>query len=495
MIRLLSLCRLLAVVAALLILSSHATAQAPAAARPNIVLILCDDLGQGDLGCYNAASKTPTPHMDALAKQGMRFTDMHTPSSVCTPTRYGLLTGRYCWRSKLKSGVLGGYSPALIEADRLTLPAMLQKAGYRTGGFGKWHLGLGSNPKVDFAAPFKPSPLDFGFDEYFGIPASLDMDPYVWIANDRAEKEPTGTIGNSKHRREGGGGFWRGGGIAPGFKHIDVLPRITEKAIDYIDRCAKANEGDAAAKPFFAYVPLTSPHTPWMPTDEWMKTSKVGYYGAFVSMTDDAIGRIVAALERNKISHNTLVIVTSDNGSHWPVDDVHQWDHKANGDWRGQKSDVHEGGHRVPFIVRWPGKVKAGSVSGQTGCLTDMIATLAQVAGRKLPAGAGEDSFDLSPALLGTDGGKPIRPAVVHHSGSGLFAIRSGEWKLIMGLGTGGFTKPANVKAKEGDPAGQLYNLATDPGETKNVYKENPDVVKRLGDLLEQYKSQGFSNR
>jgi arylsulfatase A-like enzyme len=434
------------------------------AEKPNIVVILCDDLGIGDPGCYNPESRIPTPNLDRLAAGGMRFRDMHTPSSVCTPTRYGLLTGRYCWRTSLKKGVLWGFSPALLEPGRATMASVLKARGYRTAIFGKWHLGLGSAAKTDYAQPLDPGPLSAGFDEFEGIPASLDMEPYVWVKGKGVEAQPSDNIPASKHQREGGEGFWRGGPIAPGLKHVDILPRVEKATLDFLGR-------QTASTPFFLYVPLTSPHTPWLPTPDWAGKSKIGAYGDFVMQTDAVVGRVLDALPKN-----TLVIVTSDNGSHWPAEDIKKWGHRANGPWRGQKADIHEGGHRVPFLASWPGSIAPGTTSDVPACLTDLFATVAEIAGD--PATA-EDSHSLLPALKGE--GRTSRTHVVHHSSNGMFAIREGSWKLIQGQGSGGFTK---VKVEPGEPPGQLYDLASDPGETKNLYAEKPEVVARLSALL-----------
>jgi arylsulfatase A-like enzyme len=462
---------------------------APAAPpkAPNVVVILADDLGYGDPGCYNKDSKIPTPHIDRLAAQGMRFTDAHTPSAVCTPTRYGLLTGRYCWRTRLERGVLQGYDPLLIEPGRLTLPALFRKHGYSTAGVGKWHLGLGDATPTDYAKPLRPGPTTVGFERFFGIPASLDMPPYLYFENERPVEAATGTIAASKMRRHGGEGFWRAGPIAPSFKHGEVLPTLTKQALAYLDKQARAE------KPFFLYFALTAPHTPWMPTKEYRGKSKAGYYGDFVAQVDATVGQVLGALDRLKASEHTLVIFTSDNGAHWLPEDVRKYGHRANGPWRGQKADVWEAGHRVPFVVRWPGKVKPGTTSAQTVCLTDVLATCAAVVGGRLPDSAGEDSYNLLPALLGERPDRPVREAVVHHSGGGMFAVRQGDWKLIEGLGSGGFTPPNREKPKPGGPAGQLYNLADDPGEQTNLYAKRPEVVKRLGELLGRYRKQGHS--
>jgi arylsulfatase A-like enzyme len=469
----------------------------PAAERPNFIFILADDLGWGDPPCYNPDSRIPMPHLDRLAAEGMRFTDAHSPSSVCTPTRYGILTGRYAWRSRLAEGVLHGYSPALIEPGLLTVPKLLQAHGYHTACIGKWHLGLGDGEKTDYARPLRPGPLEAGFDEFFGIPASLDMDPYLFIRDDRPTGPLTGTIAQSLHRRQNGGGFWRGGAIQADFRHVDVLPRITDEAIGYIRRRATAN--GKQRQPFFLYFPLTAPHTPWMPIDEYTGRSEVGYYGDFVTQVDATIGRVIAALDQHDLADDTLLVVTSDNGSHWPIEDVEKWRHRANGPWRGQKADIHEGGHRVPFVVRWPGRVTGGLASDETICLTDWMATCAAIIGADLPSGAAPDSYDISRALVApaADPTQPTRPpireAIVHHSSSGMFAIRQGEWKLIVGLGSGGFTSPRVVEPADNEPQGQLYNLAADPAEEKNLYHERPGIVERLNQLLEDYRNSAAS--
>ncbi len=462
----------------------------------NIVLILADDLGYGDPTCYSKDSKIPTPEMDKLAREGIRFTDAHTPSAVCTPTRYGLMTGRYCWRSRLKNGVLNGYSEPLIETNRLTIATWLWSHGYKTGCVGKWHLGLGwvgkdSNRKasadnIDWSQPVTHGPQSLGFDYSYIIPASLDMDPYCWLQDGRLVEAPTGHTPGSERRWSGGGGFWRAGAIAPSFDFYGVLPTVTAKSVEFIKR-------QTTERPFFLYVPLTAPHTPWMPTKEFRGRTPVDWYGDFVAQVDWSVGQIIKALDDAGCKDDTLVVFASDNGSHWPADQVEKFHHRANGPWRGQKSDIHEAGHRVPFICRWPGRVRPGTQSRQTICLTDLLATFAAVVGDALPLDGGPDSYSLLPALWQPDLETPIRAATVHHSGNGLFAIRQGPWKLILGLGSGGFTAPQRVRPRPGGPEGQLYNLEEDPGEQKNLWAEEPDVVKRLTALLERYQQQGYS--
>ena len=464
-------------------------ARAASAAHPNIVFVLADDLGAGDLGCYNRDSKVPTPNMDKLAGEGVRFTDAHSPSSVCTPTRYGVLTGRYCWRTRLKSGVLWGDGTLLIDPARLTVGKLLQKSGYTTGAVGKWHLGFGAGKKADYSKPLTPGANDVGFDYFFGIPSSLDIPPYLYVRNNLPVKPLSTKVAGSKHRRQKGGGFWRAGQVSEDFKHIEVLPRIASEAVKFIER----SSGHPATQPFFLSFPLTAPHTPWLPVKEFRGRSKAGHYGDFVAQVDHVIGQVAAALEKSGQAKNTLLIVTSDNGSHWPVSDVKKFKHAANGNTRGQKADIWDGGHRVPFLARWPGRIKPGTSNDETICLSDLMATAAAIVGEKLPPNAGEDSYNILPALLGETLERPIREATVHHSVSGMFALRQGSWKLIVGRGSGGFTAPRKIKPKPGEPAGQLYNLAADPREEKNLYQEKPEVVTRLRKLLNKYRKEGRS--
>jgi arylsulfatase A len=456
------------------------------AKRPNVVLILADDLGYGDPGCYNRESKIPTPRLDRFAGEGLRFTDAHTPSSVCSPTRYGLLTGRYAWRTRLKSGVLNGYSSSLIEPGRLTLASLLKQHGYRTACVGKWHLGLGVDEPVDYGKPLVPGPNAAGFDGSFVLPASLDMPPYVFVENQRVTIAPSEQIAATEMRRTGANYFWRAGAIAPGFRHIDTLPTLAERAIRFVQQ-------QTPDRPFFLYLPLTAPHTPWVPTDEFRGRTVVGYYGDFVAQVDATIGRVLDALDKQQLRDNTLVIITSDNGAPWDQRDIETWGHRANAPWRGQKADIWEGGHRVPFMVRWPGVVAPGGQSDETICLTDCLATLAAIVGHSLPTGAGEDSFNLLGVLRGEKCAGPIREATVHHSADGTFAIRQGIWKLAMKLGSHGFSDPKNVDPEPGGPTGQLYDLQSDPGESRNRWLDEPATVERLAKLLEVYQHTGHS--
>lgn len=461
----------------------------PQPAPANLVVVLADDLGWGDPGCYGTGSRVPTPHMDRLAREGLRFTDAHSPSAVCTPTRYALLTGRYSWRSRLKQGVLGGYSANLIDVERETIADVLSSAGYRTACVGKWHLGLGpEGQRTDYGQPLVPSPIDHGFDTSLVIPASLDMPPYLWVLDDRPVQAATEETANSGHRRQGGEGYWRGGAIAPDFRFVEVLPRIAARAEELIERYVS----EEPERPFFLYLPLTAPHTPWVPSRAFQGGTEIGHYGDFVAQVDDVVGRVLAALERTGQLGETIVVVTSDNGSHWPDDDIERHGHDANGGWRGQKADIYEGGHRVPLFVRGPG-IEAGGVRDELVCLTDLFATAAAVAHVELAEDAGEDSFDLSPLLFGDERGDFARADCIHHSHAGHFALRRGDWKLIEKRGSGGFSAPRKLEPAEGEPEGQLYHLADDPQETKNLWLERPEVVAELRALLDRSRDEGCS--
>lgn len=451
---------------------------------PNLVIVLADDMGIGDPGCYNPQSKIATPYLDKLAAQGMRFTDMHSPSAVCSPTRYGLLTGRYAWRGSLKRSVCFGYDPLLIERGRLTLASLLKQRDFRTAAVGKWHLGLGGDKKADYAKVLNPGPNQIGFDYFLGLPAALNMQPYVIVENDRALAPPTDFMPASLSQRWGGAGAWEPGPCAPGFKHVEVQPRFTAKALEFLGRQKKE-------RPFFLYFPLTGPHDPWVPTEEFRGKSKAGPYGDYVQQMDATLGRIMKALDEGGHSDTTLLLFASDNGAHWLPEEIRLFNHKANGDWRGQKGDIWEGGHRVPFLARWPGKIPPATTSDETLCLTDLLATVAVIIGATLPDDAAEDSFNFLPILLGETPARPVRDSVIYHSFDGSFGIRQGPWVLSPTLGSGGFSPPARLLPRPGGPEGQLYNLKDDPGQTKNLWLAQPDQVRRLLDLLEKAKRDG----
>jgi arylsulfatase A-like enzyme len=492
-----------------LLLATAAHSPATAAdgpTRPNVVLILADDLGYGDVRALNPAGKIPTPQLDKLASQGVAFTDAHTPSAVCTPTRYGLLTGRYAWRSKLKNHVLGGLSPRLIEPYRPTLASVLKAQGYHTACLGKWHLGmdwklkpgktvteLAIEPReqvfnVEYGEPIRNGPNSVGFDYYFGISASLDMVPYTFIENDRVTKLPTEDrdfplmLGREMGR-------CRKGPAAPGFEAEDVLPELTKRAVAYIDGRAKAGT------PFFLYLPLTAPHTPILPTGEWQNKSGLNPYADFVMATDAAVGAVLAALDTHKLAGDTLVIFTSDNGCSPQADfpALKKLGHDPSAGFRGHKADIYEGGHRVPLFVRWPGKVKPGTTSDRVTCLTDIFPTCAAAVGAILPETAAEDGVSLLPVLTGAAEVAP-RPPAVHHSINGSFAIRDGKWKLCLCPGSGGWSAPRpGSPAEKGLPPVQLFDLVADVHETTNVAAKHPDVVERLTAALEQIAADGRS--
>ena len=476
--------------------------------RPNIIVILADDLGYGDVRCLNPNGKIPTPHLDKLAATGMTFTDAHTTSAVCSPTRYGLITGRYNWRSKLQSGVLGGLSPRLIEPERATVASLLKANGYHTGCIGKWHLGmdwvlkpgksvteLNIEPReqvfhVEYDQPIRNGPNAVGFDYYFGISASLDMVPYTYIQNDRVTKSPTEDR-DFPLMLDREMGRCRKGPAAPGFEAENVLPDLTAKAVEFI-----GSRADAAKKstPFFLYLPLAAPHTPILPKNAWQGKSGLNFYGDFVMQTDDAIGQVLATLDQHKLAENTLVIVTSDNGCSPQADfpALLAKDHNPSYHFRGHKADIYEGGHRVPFFAKWPGTVKPGTTTANLTSTVDIFATCAEIVGAKVPANAAEDSISFLPTLLGAE--KSPRTALVHHSINGSFAIRQGKWKLCLCPGSGGWSAPRPGQANtEKLPSVQLFDLDADIGEKVNVQDRHPELVSQLTKLMEQYIADGRS--
>ena len=471
-------------VAALLLI--YGLSQALANNSPNVIYILADDLGYGDLS--HAGGKAPTPHCDRLAMEGMRFTDSHTTSSVCTPTRYGIVTGRYNWRTKLKSGVLWGLSEPLIPENRLTVPKFLQQSGYHTAVIGKWHLGLGwemlpngekkqakfgptkgDGWQIDYSKKVKGGPLSIGFNESFIIPASLDMFPYVYLKNDKATEWATVTKA-----------FHRPGPSGENFEAINCLRDFARETNKFIDARSKVKN-----KPFFLYLPLTSPHTPIVPAKIWQGKSGMGSYGDFLMETDWVVGEVLKAVDRNNLAENTMIIFTADNGCspQAKIPSLIKQGHKPNANWRGHKADIFEGGHRTPFLVRWPAKISAGTVSNQTICTTDLFATLNEIIATKksLPNNAAEDSFSFLPALLGKTN-HSIRPFTIHHSINGSFAIRRGNWKLSLCPGSGGWSAPRPNTAKKNTklPLVQLYNLNEDPAEKNNLQAKHPKLVLEL---------------
>ncbi len=455
---------------------------AASAERPNIVLIMVDDLGYGDPRCFNPESKIATPNINSLCRDGMRFTDAHAAGPLCHLSRYGLLTGRYPFRADVHQWRV----KATIEPQQMTIASLLRGQGYRTAMVGKWHLGF---DQADYDQPQRGGPVDRGFDSYFGIRASTDIPPYFYISGDRVVAAPTNRIeaSNSPDWSPIQGAFWRGGGIAPGLELKDVLPRFTDEAIQVIDR----HIGSESQQPLFLYVAYPAPHTPWLPSTEFVGRSGAGMYGDFAMMVDHHIGRLLGKLDDAKLSENTLLIFTSDNGPVWYEADVQRFGHDSSGGLRGMKADAWECGHRMPLVARWPGTVKPGTVCDQLICFTDILATFAAITETPLPAGAGPDSFSILPLLRGSD--EPIRRSIAMQSGGGMMMVRKGNWKLIEGLGSGGFSEPKSLAPGNGDPAGQLYNLAEDLGETRNRYGEEPEIVQDLSAELGQIQSSGRS--
>lgn len=440
---------------------------------PNIIYVMCDDLGYGDIHCLAPeTSKIPTPHADRLASEGMVFTDAHSGSSVCTPTRYGLLTGRYSWRTRLQKGVVTGFAPCLIDKDRPTVASFLKARGYHTAIIGKWHLDFQyldpdsgdaysqkqhNTPPVGAIIP--DGPVHRGFEYYHGFHHARNMKAV--IEDDR---------------------------VIAHDEVVNMLPRLTRKSVDYID--SRVGNSD----PFFLYVPLGSPHTPIVPAPSWKGKSGIGDYGDFVMQTDNVLGEIVSALERNGQAENTLVVFTSDNGCSKAagIGKLAEQGHAVSANLRGSKADLWDGGHRVPFIVRWPGKVAPGSFCDQLICHTDLFATVAGITDSVFPKGDAVDSVSFLPAIQGSQI-VSTRNGVIHHSISGHFAYRRGPWKLLLARASGGWSSPKENQAPAGAPQGQLYNMHSDVGEQNNLYDEQPAIVAELLGYLRSDVARGRS--
>ena len=503
---------------------SHRTlAQEPPAQPPNVIIIFADDMGYGDVSELNPEARTYTPNIDRLSQQSMIFTNAHASASVCTPSRYGILTGRYAWRSAAAAGVCNGFTPVVIEPGRRTIASILKEAGYTTACIGKWHLGISWSTKddsvharfdqptgrstVQYSRPIQAGPNDFGFDYSFVLPASLDMPPYVFIRNQRVvdpevvltsdryprKKEDTEYAWDKKHTQENDiywskGVWWRQGEMSKSFRIEDCLTNIQREGVSFI----RNQTSDQPNQPFFLYLPLTAPHTPWMPATQFKGKSSIGTYGDFMMNVDFVVGEIMATLNELDIADNTIIIFSSDNGAYWPESEIAQHHHKANGETRGQKGDVWDGGHRMPFIVSWPGVTDDQVINKQLVSLTDLFATFAAMNGQVVAEGSGEDSFSMLPALQG-DTSYRIRPSMVHQSSNGMFSFRKAGWKLIEGLGSGGFTSPSKVDPERGGPPGQLYRIEEDPLETDNVYLQHPEIARRLSQEMHQLIDQGYS--
>ena len=479
--------------------------------RPNVVVILADDLGYGDVGCYNPdRGQIPTPEIDRLAAEGMRFTDAHSSSGVCSPSRYTLLTGRYHWRTRLQSGIVGYLGRPLIAPDRLTIGGLAKREGYHTACIGKWHLGWewgvpgdqrelfapgrGTFPEITerhrrawqavFSRPIGGGPTTRGFDEYFGTDVP-NWPPYCFIDDDRTVGIPSEFLPEELFRDNLAS---LPGPALEGWKLEDILPTLADRACDYVRRRAETGS------PFLLYLPLTSPHTPLAVNEPWRGKSGLDSAVADLVMeTDAVVGRVLEAIRASGVEGETLVIFTSDNGFAPYTGAKHLEDrgHFPSGPLRGYKADAWEGGHRVPFLVRWPGVVEPGMLSDALVHQADVMATIAAVLGVDLPADAGEDSFSLLPLLEG--GETPVRPNAVSHGSTGLPALRLGSWKLLFGTGGGGAWSKLSATPPDGEPA-QLYDLSTDLGETENLYSAHPEIVEQMTGLMQEIVERGRSN-
>ncbi len=449
-------------------------------------------MGYGDVSAQNEKCPFRTPNFDAICESGIRFSDAHSSSAVCTPSRYSIMTGRYNWRSRLKSGVISGYSEALIEPGRMTVADLFRAEGYRTAAVGKWHLGMGfaktpdfefrqgfeTCPGIDYAAPIADSPVTKGFDYYYGISASLDMPPYIYIENDRFTHLP------DRETEGEGKGFWRRGPTAPDFVHEEVLGHLTDKV------CGKIDE--YRDEPFFIYFPLPAPHTPILPSKEFRGKSGTNAYGDFVLMCDAVVGTITEKLKATGLYENTILIFTSDNGCSPMADfeELRRHGHNPSYVFRGHKFDIWEGGHRIPLLIRWPAAIPAGKVRAGIVCLGDLMATMAELLGVVLPESAGEDSVSNLPLWLDPDGGE-VREHIIHQSYDGSLSLRMGRYKLEMCPGSGGETGPMpnpslmSVEAwTDAMPEFQLYDLETDIGERRNIIEERPELYTAYRRLL-----------
>ncbi|MEP3478263.1 MAG: arylsulfatase [Fuerstiella sp.] len=460
---------------------------------PNVIFVMADDLGIGDVSATNPDCKIKTPYLQQMADEGITFLDAHSSSAVCTPTRYGVLTGRYNWRSRLAKGVLSGTSSHLIPAERATVAHLLRQAGYHTQMIGKWHLGWdwakkegaqgkGGSKWIDFTQPVKNGPDINGFDGYYGHCGSLDMAPYVWVDTGNVTAIPDREEGVTKGQDPYG--WYRKGPIGPDFEIEKVLPHLFEKSIAHIERQAPAaKEG----KPFFLYLPLPAPHTPIVPVAPFKDASGMNPYADFVMQVDHHMGELMAALKENGVDDNTIVFFTSDNGCspEGNFKALAKHDHDPSAGYRGHKADIYEGGHRVPLIARWPAGIQGGQTTQAVACLTDFYATLRDITGQPVDAHGGEDSFSWVPAFQGQE--KTERSSLVSHSIGGSFSIREGKWKLCLSGGSGGWSAPREPEAKKKNlPLMQLFDLQADRSETTNLLEQHPEQVDALLKLLSE---------
>lgn len=490
--------------------------------KPNIVIILADDMGYRDVAFNNPNSRTVTPAIDKLASNGISFSDAHSGGAVSTPSRYGLLTGRYFFRAE-NPKAHWGYLPPLIEPERETIGSLMQRAGYTTACIGKWHLGLHWQKKnanlplipepgklgytnVDFTKKITGGPSVLGFDYSYIMPASLDMPPYLFVKNEMAVDsqiiltadvypnvlEDTQFAWDRIHTSNSDvywerGVWWRNGEMSKSFKVEDCMDDIANEGIAFIEREGKKKE------PFLLYLPLTGPHTPWMPNEEFKGTTKLGTYGDFIAQIDNIVERVSAKIEELGISENTIIIFSSDNGGAWQEEDILQYAHSSNYGRRGQKGDAWDGGHHIPLFVTWPAQIKKPKEFSHTVSLVDLIATFSDIVNEPIRASYGEDSFSFISVLEGNID-TPTRENIIYISSSGKLAIKKNEWKYIEGIGSGGFTAPGKLPLVKNGPKGQLYNMKTDSLERNNRYLAEPEKVKELTNLLKDLKDRGRSN-
>lgn len=490
---------------------------------PNIIIIFADDMGYGDVSALNPKAKTLTPAIDQMAETGLVFTEAHASASVCTPSRYGLLTGRYAFRNRVKGGNVGGFNRSVFDPERKTVGHLLKNAGFTTAAIGKWHLGFDWAPlnedetphmdkntkysNVDYSKPIKYGPNHYGFDYSFIHPASLDIPPYLFLRNGQAiddqmilssdvyplRLETTEYSWDKKHTEEGDiywdkGVWWRNGEMAESFRIEECLGDIVADGADFIERHVSEQKNN----PFFLYLSLTGPHTPWVPEDQFKGKSSVDTYGDFILTIDNVVRTINDQVKHLGIAENTMVIFATDNGGYWPEEEIILQQHNSNYGRRGQKGDIWDGGHRIPLVITWPSKISEPQQYDQLVSLTDLFATFADLTGQTMDNDSGEDSFSFLHVLNGNLS-KPVRSSMIHHTSRRFFAIREGDWKYIDMLGSGGFTHPSFIDIEPGMPEGQLYNIKTDPLESTNLYFEHPEIVADLKYKIEEIKEAGHS--
>ncbi len=463
--------------------------------QPNIIYIMADDMGYGDVAWYNAKTKIPTPNMDRIAREGVYCTDAHSASAVCSPSRYAVMTGKFGWRSSLKRGVLNGFGAPLIEHDQLTVARLLKEQGYATAAIGKWHLGLNwstdsgeriPSPNgshfwsedgfdIDYTRPVTGGPNELGFDYSFCIAGSLDMPPYCFIENGQ-------TVGIPDQEKQPYYNQQRRGLMTPGWKDEAVDTTFASKSVAFIEQHTASHPD----QPFFLYLTPSAPHRPCDIRPAFViDKSQAGDRGDMVYLFDWVVGQVLDALDRLDIADDTFIMLTSDNGARLVCADGNDYGHKSNGNLRGQKADIWEGGHREPFLARWPGHIDPGTATDALICLSDVMATCAAITGADLAADT--DSFNMLPHLTNQKAETPVRETLVHHSAAGMFSIRADQWKLILGLGSGGFSEPKSVEPTPGQARGQLYDLSNDLAETNNLWTERPDIVQALTRKLQAF--------